>query len=62
MHHIVFTGGAAGVILGAAFYGFVTSAVGGALVGGIIGGITGGWEGTLDGAASGLCGEQYQEQ
>ena len=50
----VFTGGAAGVILGAAFYGAVTSAVGGALVGGIIGGITGGWEGALDGAASGF--------
>ena len=50
----VATGGAAGVILGAAFYGAVTSAVGGALVGGIIGGITGGWEGILDGAASGF--------
>lgn len=43
MHHIVFTGGAAGLILGAAFYGAVTSAVGWALVGGIIEGITGGW-------------------
>ena len=50
----VFTGGAAGVILGASFYGAVTSAVGGTLVGGIIGGITGGWEGALDGAASGF--------
>ena len=50
----VFTGGAAGVILGAAFYGAVTSAVGGALVGGILGGITGGWQGFLDGAASGF--------
>ena len=49
---IVFTGRAAGVIIGASFYSAVTSAVGGDLVGGIIGGITGGWEGALDGAAS----------
>lgn len=49
---IVFTGRAAGAILGASFYGAVTSAVRGDLVGGFIGGITGGWEDALDGAAS----------
>ena len=49
-----FTGGAAGVILGAAFYGAVTGAVSGALLGGISGAISGGWEGFLDGAASGF--------
>ena len=49
-----FTGGAAGVILGAAFYGALTGAVSGALVSGIIGGITGGWQGFWDGAASGF--------
>ena len=50
----VFTGGAAGVILGAAFYGATTSAISGAIIGGIIGGITDGWEGVLDGASSGF--------
>ena len=56
----VFTGGAAGVILGAAFYGAVTGAVGGALVNGLIGGIAsaisgdGFWSGFGDGAADGF--------
>lgn len=50
----VFTGGAAGVILGAAFYGAVIGAVSSAVIGGIAGAITGGWEGFLDGAASGF--------
>ena len=49
-----FTGGAAGVILGAAFYGALTGALSGALVSGVIGGITGGWQGFFDGAASGF--------
>ena len=49
-----FTGGAAGVILGAAFYGAVTGAVSSALLGGISGAISGGWEGFLDGAANGF--------
>ena len=49
-----FTGGAAGVILGAAFYGALTGAVSGALVSGIIGGITGGWQGFWNSAASGF--------
>ena len=55
-----FTGGAAGVILGAAFYGAVTGAVSGALVNGIVGGISsaisgnGFWYGFADGAADGF--------
>ena len=49
-----FTGGTAGVILGAAFYGALMGAASGALVSGIIGGITGGWQGFLNGAASGF--------
>ena len=49
-----FTGNAAGVILGAAFYGALTGALSGALVSGVIGGITGGWQGFWDGAASGF--------
>ena len=50
----IFLPGAAGVIMGAAVYGAVTSAAGGAILGGLIGGITGGWEGVLDGAANGF--------
>ena len=50
----IFLPGAAGVIMGAAFYGAVTSAVGGAVLGGLIGGITGGWEGVWDGASNGF--------
>ena len=56
----VFTGGAAGVILGAAFYGAVTGSVGGAIVGGIIGGVAsaisgeGFWSGFANGAADGF--------
>jgi hypothetical protein len=49
-----FTGGAAGVILGAAFYGAVTGAVSSALFGGIAGAITSGWDGFLDGASNGF--------
>ena len=55
-----FTGGTAGVILGAAFYGAVTGAVGGALVNGVVSGITsvisgnGFWRGFADGAADGF--------
>ena len=55
-----FTGGAAGVILGAAFYGALTGAVSGALVSGVIGGISsaisgdGFWSGFADGAADGF--------
>ena len=54
------TGGAAGVIVGAAFYGAVTSAISGALIGGVVGGIdsaingNGFWKGFFDGAASGF--------
>ena len=56
----VFTGGAAGVILGAAFYGAVTGSVGGAIVGGVIGGVAsaisgeGFWSGFANGAADGF--------
>ena len=50
----IFLPGVAGVIMGAAFYGAVTSAVGGAVLGGLIGGITGGWEGVWDGASNGF--------
>ena len=50
----IFLPGAAGVIMGATFYGAVTSAVGGAVLGGLIGGITGGWEGVWDGASNGF--------
>lgn len=50
----IFLPGVAGVIMGAAFYGAVTSAAGGAIFGGLIGGITGGWKGALDGAANGF--------
>ena len=49
-----FTGGAAGVILGAAFYGALTGALGGALISGVIGGITGGWQGFWNEAANGF--------
>ena len=48
------SGGALGVILGAAFYGAVTNAISSAAIGGIIGGITDGWSGVLDGASSGF--------
>ncbi len=54
------TRGAAGVILGAAFYGAVTGAVSGAIVNGVIGGISsaisgnGFWGGFADGAADGF--------
>ena len=47
-------GGAAGVILGAAFYGAVTGAVSSALIGGVAGAIADGWEGFLDGASNGF--------
>ena len=56
----VFTGGAAGVILGAAFYGALTGAVSGALVSGVISGISsafsddGFWSGFADGTADGF--------
>ena len=56
----VFTGGAAGVILGAAFYGAVTGSVCGAIVGGAIGGVAsaisgeGFWSGFANGAADGF--------
>ena len=50
----IFLPGAAGVIMGAAFYGAVTGAVGGAVIGGLIGGITGGWEGVWFGASNGF--------
>ena len=56
----VFTGGAAGVVLGAAFYGAVAGAVGGALINGLIGGISsavsgnGFWGGFANGAADGF--------
>lgn len=56
----VVTGSAAGVIVGAAFYGAVTSAISGALIGGVVGGIdsaingNGFWNGFFDGAASGF--------
>ena len=48
------TGGTAGVLLGAAFYGAITGAVSGALISGVIGGITGGWQGFWDGLSSGF--------
>ena len=53
----VFTGGAAGVILGAAFYGAVTGSVGGAIVGGVIGGVASAisGEGFLSGFANGAA-------
>ena len=56
----VLTGGAAGVILGAAFYGALTGAVSGALVSGVISGISsafsddGFWSGFADGTADGF--------
>ena len=56
----VFTGGAAGVVLGAAFYGAVAGAVGGALINGLIGGISsavsgnGFWGGFANGSADGF--------
>ena len=49
-----FTGGTAGVILGATFYGAVTGGISSAIIGGVIGGITNGWSGVLDGIANGL--------
>ena len=55
-----FTGGAAGVILGAAFYGATTGAVSGAAINGIISGVSsamsgnGFWSGFADGAADGF--------
>ena len=49
-----FTGGAAGVIVGAAFTGAITSGVSGAAIGAVTGGISGGWKGALDGACSGF--------
>ena len=53
----IFLPGAAGVIMGAAFYGAVTSAIGVAALGGLIGGITGGWDGAWDGMSNGfMCG------
>src|SRR5690606_17264954 len=48
------TDGTAGVILGAAFYGALSSAVGGAVISGVIGAFTGGWEGMVEGAANGF--------
>ena len=50
----VVTSGTAGVIMGAAFYGSVTSSVSGAIVGGIVGGVSNGLNGVFEGAADGF--------
>ena len=49
-----FTGGTAGVILGAAFYGAITGGLSSAVIGGVIGGINGGWSGFMDGFTNGV--------
>ena len=50
----IFTGGTAGVLLGAALTGAVSSSIGGAAIGAIAGGVSGGVQGALDGASTGF--------
>ena len=50
----VCTGGAAGVIAGAALTGAISGGISGAVSGGITGAIENGWQGALDGACTGF--------
>ena len=51
---VTYTGGAAGVIYGAALLGATAGGATGALIGATIGGIVDGWEGAIDGVCTGF--------